>query len=293
MYTVYIFLEDPFNGTTAKPPIHTMFDPVGTVFNDPIVYAQHPNIDTLHDSKLGVHCGRPNCDGCDDTFKMRAVSSDYLIFKKVLETWTAGPMTDGVVIAKPSTVAVAGDATSVSNILTDAETEAGGEMDIFYFSKWLDRPEKYVTMLNYPTGGKLVRTYSPHGLQAYAITVNGLNKLRQKYDPAENPVLCRPFSQVMHMLVENGTLYAVSTTPTLMFYDSSRIVMKTHKSAIGEKARFSYLKTCEARGEIHPEEPLNRRISADLSFFWLLIIMFIILITISVIYCKGSGRCKI
>ena len=66
-------------------------------------------------------------------------------------------------------------------------------MDIFYFSKWLYRPEKYVSMLNYPTGGKLVRTYRPHGLQAYAITVSRMKKLRQKYSSAENPVLCRPF----------------------------------------------------------------------------------------------------
>jgi len=57
MYTVYIFLEDPFNGTTAKPPSRpsircsTRWAPF---FNDPIVYAQpqrrHPP---------GLQTGRP------------------------------------------------------------------------------------------------------------------------------------------------------------------------------------------------------------------------------------------
>jgi hypothetical protein len=246
---------------------------------NPVIYLNHPNTDALQDSKIGVHCGRHNCSECDQTFKMRAVSSDYLLFKQVLELWEAGPQTDGVIIVKPTTVSMFGTSSTVSDILSDALSASGGEMDIFFFAKWLDRPEKYVTLSTYPSGGKLIRTYSPHGLQAYAITVKGLRKLQSKFNPSNNPVLCRPFSQVIHMLVENGTLFALSTTPTVMAYDATRIVLKSRKNAIGEKARFSYLKTCEARSEIHPEEPLNRRISADLSFFWLMIILMVVIIT--------------
>ncbi len=293
MYDVYIFLEDPYNGTTNPPPISHLFDGSGLLFNQPINYLPHPNIESLQDTKHGIHCGRQNCDGCDETFKMKAVSSDYLLFKKVLES-RSPTSTDGVIIVKPTTVAIGGtSASDVSGILGDAEEEAGGELDIFYFAKWLDRPEKYTTLRNYETGGKLIRTYSPHGLQAYALTAKGIDKLVTRFDPTENPVICRPFSQVIHMLVENCTLFAVSTTPLLMFYDATRIVLKTKKSALGEKARFSYLKTCEAQGEIHPEEPLNRRISADLSFFWLMVIMLVILITIAVFYCRNPGLCKI
>jgi hypothetical protein len=51
---------------------------------------------------------------------------------------------------------------------------------------------------------------------------------------------------------------------------------------------FSYLKTCEARAETHPERPLHRRISTDLTAFWIVVIIITVSVAIWVLVSLGA-----
>jgi hypothetical protein len=300
-YNVLIFIGNPYSSSYV-PPVYSLFGGSnGSGVFKSVKTVELPNNKTSCDTLIGTNCGKKSCDGCGDTFKARPFSIDYLIFVETLKRWKELPdyQTKGMVIAKSSSVSSGAKASDLSDALIGG-LEAIPETDIFYFSKWLDRPDQYnVLNTNLNTGMKTIRTWNPHGMQALALTPAGLAKLDSSFNPDRNPVVCRPFAQVLNALVQNGTLKATSTSPTLLHYDATLVSEIPPASICSEPnakkptvrsdaAKFSYLKTCEARGETYPEAPLNRRISSDLSLFWVVIIILVAAIVVWVLLKLGS-----
>jgi hypothetical protein len=284
-YDVFVFVESPYT-VTNPPPIANLFTATPSKF-PLVVFKDMPKAELRCDTRIGKFCGKRDCTECDETLKMKTVSPDYEIFKTVLSEWTEASGR-GVVIIKSTTVTTLTDPAVLADTLTEAEGLSGEDLDAFFFAKWLDRPDQFnVLSANISNGSKLVRTWNPHGLQAIAFTNKGFAKLAATYAPDKNPVVCRPFAQVINVLVQNGTLYAATTTPSLTQYDAT-LVSESSTIDDSSAAKFSFLKTSECRGENHPMRPYNRRISADLSLFWSVIIILVALIVAWVLLKIGA-----
>lgn len=278
-YKVYIFLIHPYNSTTNLPPIASVFD------GDPkfeIIYKDTPRVEIRADTRISMICGKKGCTSCGETHKMKPVTPDYELFKIALEEWNLLPggekLTTGVILVKGTTVTASATPSLLSSVLTDAETSSHFEsgVDVFYLAKWLDRADQFNVVKTYSNGSKLVRTWNANGIQALAITPKGMKKLGESYPPETNPVVCRSFSQVLNILLQNGTLIGATTTPSLLQYDSTYVTERPAYGTFGDAFnRHSYLKTAECRSETHPENPLNRRISADLTFFWVVVVVVV------------------
>jgi hypothetical protein len=233
-----------------------------------------------------AQCGRHGCCDCATTHVIRPVTSDYEAFRRASQDWD---QTSGVIIVKASTVAVAVSATEIADVLHAAATAADASAspsDVFYLAKWLDRPELWTTLAVLPGGAKIVRTWSPNGFQAVAFSPGGFAKVLAAFPPASNPVVCRPFSQVLNSMVAAGTLVATTTTPSLLHFDATRVQIAS--SATTPDAAFSYLKTCECRGDTQPERLLTRRVSADLSLFWVVVVMLTAVVSVWVLLKIGA-----
>lgn len=295
-YKVFIFLINPYNSTTNLPPISNIFSE-NPKFE--IVYKDTPKVEIRADTRISVICGKKGCIACGDTHKMKPVTPDYELFKIALEDWRNLSETDkaktGVIIVKGTTVTTLMSSSTVSEALNDAETasyfnepERGG-VDLFYLAKWLDRADQFCSVKSYSNGTKLVRTWNANGVQALAITPRGLNKLNETYPPETNPVVCRSFSQVLNLLLQNGKLVAATTTPSLLQYDATYVTERPSFGSTSDPySRHSHLKTAECRGETHAENPLNRRISSDLTFFWVIVVVVVCVFAVWVLLKIGA-----
>lgn len=290
-YNIYVFNTLPYSETNPTPVASLLSSDVAkfpAVFHFP---TPEPSIECA--TGLGSNCGKKGCTECPVS-TMKAASPDYDIFKTVTtHRSTLGNPNIGVVILKASTVTTSANSVPFANALTDAETASSGKLDIFFFARWLDRPDLYDVLLTNSTNGtKVVRTFDAHGIQALALTPQGISKLTNAYDPIHNPVTCRPFSQVINTLLKTGGLWGASTTPPLAHYDATLIVSggpPVTNANIGPETRHSYLKLSEARGSTFPERPFNRRISGDLGLFWSIIIMIVAFITAWVLLRIGAA----
>jgi len=291
-YKVYVFLTIPYNDTDLLPPISSVF--VSDPLRFEIVYKNTPNVEIRVDTRIGISCGKRGCTSCGETHFMKPASPDYEIFREALSDWKANvpegeKESTGMILVKSTTVSSSATATDLLRVLDDSYVELEGNLDLVYLAKWLDRPEQFNVLKTYTNGSKLVRTWNAHGIQALGITPRGINKLAISFDPDINPVVCRPFSQVINILLQNGTLVGTTSTPSLLQFDSTLVADRAvaHYASDGI-AKFSYLKTCECRGETHPEYPLNRRVSSDLTFFWIVVVLIVAVISVWVLLKLGS-----
>jgi len=243
-YEVFVVTSYPYSATStsAASPIESVFaaDSSGKFITSTSNRIEMPTILPIVDTKVGV-CGRVGCD-CADTHKMRAASADYEILKTIYYSKRSST-SNGVVIVKTTTVSVSSTGDDLSTILSSTESLSGGGMHLFYFAKWLDRTSQYENLSTLSGGGKIVRTWNPHGIQAIAITPTGLETIFKYYPSDTNPVVTRPLSLVINNMIQSGTLYAATTTPSLLQYDSTLVDIQT--SSTNSDVVYSYLKTCE------------------------------------------------
>lgn len=291
-FKVYVFFTIPYNGVDVFPPIASVFSVDPARFE--IIYKKMPNVEIRVDTRIGISCGKKGCTNCGETHFMKPASPDYEIFRESLLDWKTNvpdseKETTGMILVKSSTVTSTATAADILRVLDDSYSELDGNLDLVYLAKWLDRPEQFNELKSYANGSKLVRTWNAHGVQALGITPRGINKLAISFDPEINPVVCRPFSQVLNILLQNGTLVGTTSTPSLLQFDSTLVADRAvaHYAA-DSAAKFSYLKTCECRGETHPEYPLNRRVSSDLTFFWIVVVIIVAVIAVWVLLKLGS-----
>ena len=277
-YVVYVFSTNAAEvATTAvATPAERIWMNSPKFEVDPTNRLLAPRQPLVSDCKISI-CGRRECTGCGGaTHSIQAASVDYSIFAAVVAS-NPDP-TKGIIIVLTSTVASAITSADLASILETAETASAGRLDLFYFAKWLDRPDQFDVLAELPAGGKIVRTWSPNGIQALAITPKGYKTLVEAYHPDRNPVVCRSFSLVLNTLVSRGELYAATTTPSCLQYDATLVSIRSSDGTAA--APFSYLKACEVRAATHPERPIPRRVSADLSLFWVAIIIVVATICI-------------
>lgn len=249
------------------------------------------------DTRYGV-CGKRGCSTCTTNSFLTPSTLDYEIFRTIHAQWLtdtastpADRETTGLIIVKTSTVGIAVDIEDLVRAVDTAWTSLlstyalSSEMDLFYFAKWLDRPEQYQVLASLSGGGKIIRTWNPNGLQALAVTPSGIRKLITAFPPEESPVVCRPFAQVLNVMVQRGAIVAASTTPALLSYDATLISLRGVSGEL--HSPFSYLRTCETRGDTHPERPLIRRVSANLNLFWVVIIIACTCVAIWIVIQSG------
>jgi hypothetical protein len=294
MYKVYIIRGFENLSRTLIPPIANSFQP-SSIFSSQTILDEPPS--KITQSKLVVDleikkdtkCGRVGCKECECLPTTVATTPDYGIFKNIYNDWIAGGKIGGVVIIKSSTTTLL-QQKQLESLLYDANEYSNQAFDVFYFAKWLDRPDQFENLHTYADGqSKMVRTWNAHGLQAVAFTQAGFKKVYDLYGP-ENTIVCRPFSQILNSLLQNGTLYGVTTTPSAMQYDSCLVTETAFgiTSDMSNSFVHSYLRASECRGSSFPDRPLNRRISYDLTFFWIIIVAIIVIITTWVLLNIGS-----
>ncbi len=290
-YEVYIVADSPWSADPGAPasPIETLLSAGGTRLNFTSTAANRvaqPPPASVFDTKIGV-CGKKAaaCESGCETYKTNAASPDYAIFAEVLARWDN---TSGVVIAKSSTVTTYVDAADIDAALALAEAAGGTALDAVYLAKWLDQAEKYETLSMLPGGGRVVRTWNPQGFQAIAFTPAGFQKIADTYPPSTNPVVDRPFAGVLNVMVQKGSLYAATTSPPLLTFDATLVATRDPCGVASEP--FSYLKTCEVRGDTHPEQPKNRRVTGDQRLFWIVITVLVAAIVAWLILRLGLTR---
>lgn len=210
-----------------------------------------------------------NPKGFDNFFKMEIVNEDFFLYQKAMLHYSSlfQPSKLGFIFFKSTTTTTQPSFDQLSIIVNE-----NFNADLFYLAKWLDKKETMNTLKVYPTSLKYIRTYNPIGIQALLFSNAGIEKLRKIKD-----AVCRPFSLVLLNLIKENELVAHSTFPALFNFDC---MMTEYKINFGDKALYDYLKNCEIQGSIHPEEPLNRRFSSDVIFFWIFIVILIIVITL-------------
>lgn len=253
---------------------------VSRIIEDDLHFARKIPLDTRI-----AKCGRfSGCDDCQDTIKMVPVSPDYEIFLEAKRRWDG---VSAVFIGKWTTLST--DATPerlFHAMRVSSNSTAFSPFDIFYAAKWLDRPGHYQEIAPLPntTGTTVIRTHSPHGMQAVVFSPAGMEKIWNLFSNATNPVISRPFSLVLNGLVQTGKIVAHSTTPTLMHFDAQAIGQHSSSSS----KDLPHLKTAEARAETPPDGPQTRRISSDMTFFHLLLVILIVVIAVCVLVQIGA-----
>lgn len=289
-YRVFIVIQSPFRGGISDPasPIETIFtsalpgSPGILKFGNTVTRFELPSTSQLIDSKIPVLSASEvlkaeksselvTSENVTKTHQLRAFTPDYEIFRKLVTEWDINPA-QGVVMIKTSSVTCLPNSDKLAEVINLAETELS-TFDLFYFARWLDRPDQYVSLSELQGGAKLIQTMNPNSFQAIAISPGGMAKLKEFYPPDTNPVVCRAFSQILNQLIQKGNLVAASSTPCLVAYDALRIAQRAETGS--PEAPFSYLKLAEARGDTSPERPFNRRLSAECTPFWLLIIVIV------------------
>lgn len=209
-------------------------------------------------------------------YKVKAINEDFILFQQASNHYKSN-FTDkkGFILHKSTTITNQSNLEHVETVITDFE------YDIFYLCKWLDKAEMYEVLKVYENGQKYIKTFCPNGIQSLVFSNSGVDKITSKYNMENNPIGCRPFSQVLNLLTQNGCLISHSTTPLLFNYDPT-LICPSKANLHDSPAIYDYLKLCEIQGSIHPEEPLNRRFSSDISFFWIFIVLLVVILTLVV-----------
>lgn len=227
-----------------------------------------------------VNCGI--CEECGENiceckiknfFKIDIYNEDVPIYQMCLHLYRKNNLhltKQGFIVIKSTTITTHFNLDNVKSVLNDIPND----LDIFYFSKWLDKFETIETIKTYNNGSRLIKTFNPLGFQSVLLKNSFITKM-ECFNTKD--VVCRPFSLIVLNKIKEGDLIAYSTFPTLFSFDpfSSKTF---YKAGCYESVLYEYLKNCELQGTLYPEEPLTRRFSSDIIFFWIFIICIIVFI---------------
>ena len=202
------------------------------------------------------------------------------------ETVDTSILTGPVLIAKTSICSSTAPA-DIANIVNAFEPMV--EYDIFYLSKWLDRCDQYEYISSPLPALRLVQTYNPHGFHAIVFQPTGIERVLERYHPADHPLKNCPFGQALNNMIARDSkkyepLIALTTTPTLLSFDVVEC----------RQCETDSMKLSECRDVPTPAQPGTSRLSANLVFFWFLLIAVVILITAWIFVKMGmsfSHRC--
>jgi len=90
------------------------------------------------------------------------------------------------------------------------------KFDLMYLAKWVDRCDQYTIVgTAFNNSVNLVETIRPNGLQSVLFSPSGANKIKTSLpEPISYPV-----SLALTHLIADGSLYALTTTPSAMNYN--------------------------------------------------------------------------
>lgn len=144
------------------------------------------------------------------------------------------------------------------------------DFDLCYLAKWQDQCQKYVDATiggeAIQPMGSIVRTQSPHGIQALLFTPRARRVALQE-EPMRNGQMLGPSTQPLeaqlHSAIMTGNLRAICMVPNLLDYDIAYAA---------NNADFLKLNECEPVAE-------NGLVSANYGkYFWLLAAIILLLI---------------
>lgn len=267
--TYVLFYIDYGNNNLLSTLLSTYFGSNYTSISIKSIAKNCENINT----QICKNCGEFDDEcGCfkKDFFKYSTQNEDYTIYQHALSIYSSSfPGRSGFIIFKSTTTTTQENLNQLNLLLTE-----NFSADLFYMAKWLDKKECMEVIKVYPNSLKYIRSYNAIGIQALIFSNNAVEKLK-----CLKNVVCRPFSLVLLDLIKEGQLIAHSSFPCLFNFDCFET---SYKLNCEDKALYDYLKNCEIQGSIFPEEPLNRRFSSDITFFWIFIVILIVIITLVV-----------
>lgn len=167
------------------------------------------------------------------------------------------------------------------------------KFDLFYLSHWLDRCDQYCLINSNGTGPQIVKIYSPNGFHSVIFSPSGLKKIYRDYNPCINPIIGDTLGSVLNKRIDkNGNscdypcegkgskgsskinrqhsdVYdALGCTPNLLCFD------------IINSTCIDGLKMAECRDVPTPYIHKRKYTEYDMTLFWFLLIMLVVIITI-------------
>ena len=209
-----------------------------------------------------------------DFQKTHLSRDDYGVLKILKKSDWAKPT---IIIKDDSSTLVTSK--SMTRIVKDILRQSG--WDLCYLSKWLDRCDLY-------TGSKkiaglnanLVRTSSPHGLQAVVFSprgkqvILGLSKMiNDKYFDPENSL-----SDSLNKEIEKGAIIALAVTPNVFHYDV------TTAKEVSDLAKTSECRKPSVTGAVEDGESPGTG-----PLFWFIATIIIVILVLWSLYHLGSS----
>lgn len=199
--------------------------------------------------------------------------ADYAIFMDAYYRCTSAERNkEGFSIIKDTTI------TSVPShkiaALIDKVQVLRGEL--FYISDWMDRCDM---MQNASPG--IVSTQSPNGFQAITFWPSIIKRIMSDHHPKESPLeIGSTMGSYLNLLVTDDDVKAYTAYPPVAFFD-----IVNHR-----RNRWDSLKMSLCQNIPGVETPVSNRLSSDLTFFWLVLILYTVIMTCIVfIYMKNKG----
>lgn len=193
---------------------------------NPYMMEQMPNLINLEIINLDM----PNSEFSEK------INHDYTRLMALLETSTS----DTFLIYVRSTTVSAVPANNLIKLIYDlclgwmeSSVDDKEHFDIFYLAKWADRCDQYkIIGTAFNNSVNLVETVNAHGLQSVLISPSGASKIRGSLSKP----IAYPVSMALTQLISTDILYALTTTPSVMSFDtasatSSADYVKSHECA--------------------------------------------------------------
>lgn len=196
-----------------------------------------------------------------ELIKCRADISDYDIFLDAVKRSKRSQGIQGIVIAK-NTITSGMDRDTIREYF---EWASSNDVDLFYGCNWMDRCDMY-SIVESRQYGIIVRTHNPNGFHCLYVSLRTIKKILGEFEPTTS------LGYYLHKNVNNGCLKAYTVTPTMIHFD----ILKARK------CRADSLKTVECQDIPGIELPSSSKLGCNLTFMWLILILYLVLITIIV-----------
>lgn len=205
-------------------PVATLFTP--DLNTDPQFWQKVPNL-------ISIEIVTPDIPECEFHDK---INHDYVRLMTLLNLADSNTF---VIYVRSTTVSLVPPNNLIKliydlcNGYMNSSPQDKQKFDVMYLAKWVDRCDQYTVVgTAFNNSVNLVETIRPNGLQSVLFSPSGAHKIKTALpEPITYPV-----SLALTHLIADGTLYALSTTPSAMNYnitDATRSVdyVKSHECA--------------------------------------------------------------
>lgn len=176
----------------------------------------------------------------------------------------------------------------MNDLLEEIMDQENLEFDVLFLANWMDRCDLYSDIRNIgDSGSKIARTTSPNGDLCLMFTPRGKKKMMDSFHPEKNPIIKsqgKPLGYHLTQMISVGDIDSYAADPPFINFDMNKVTNNAEYIKGIQCREVPNIKNGGKEAVIDFEEPEEIVVSNDLSWFWFILAILLVILLAYVIY---------